>query len=52
MDKAYPAKTPMFVCALEMDTDPFMPKEEGEEVLGIEYPYLSMCHWSANVSHK
>jgi hypothetical protein len=34
MDKAYSARTPMIVRALEKDTDPFMPKEEGEDVLG------------------
>jgi hypothetical protein len=41
MDKAYSARTPMIVHALEKDTNPFRPKEEGEEVLGQEYPYLS-----------
>jgi hypothetical protein len=42
MDKAYLARTPMFVRALEKDTDPFRSKEEeGEEVLGQEYPYIS-----------
>jgi hypothetical protein len=41
MDKAYSARTPMVVHALEKDTDPFRPKEEGEEVSGQEYPYLS-----------
>jgi hypothetical protein len=41
MDKAYSAKTPMVIHALEKDTDPFRPKEEGEEVSGQEYPYLS-----------
>jgi hypothetical protein len=42
MDKAYLARTPMFVRALDKDTDPFRPKEEeGEEVLGQEYPYIS-----------
>jgi hypothetical protein len=41
MDKAYSARTPMIVCALENDKDPFKPREEGEEVLGQEYPYLS-----------
>jgi hypothetical protein len=34
MDKAYSARTPMIVRALEKDTDPFRPKEEGEDVLG------------------
>jgi hypothetical protein len=41
MDKAYSARTSMIACALEKDTNPFKPKEEGEEVLGQEYPYLS-----------
>jgi hypothetical protein len=41
MDKAYSTRTPMVVHALEKDIDPFRPKEEGEEVLGQEYPYLS-----------
>jgi hypothetical protein len=41
MDNAYLAKTPMVVHAIEMDTDPFRLKEEGEEVLGHEYRYLS-----------
>jgi hypothetical protein len=42
MDKAYLTRTPMIVRALEKDTDPFRPKEEGEEVLGQEYPYLNV----------
>jgi hypothetical protein len=28
--------------ALEKDKDTFRPKQEGEEVLGAEYPYLSI----------
>jgi hypothetical protein len=40
MDKAYSARTPMVIRALEKDKDPFRPKE-GEEVLRQEYPYLS-----------
>jgi hypothetical protein len=42
MDKAYSAKTTMIVRALEKDKDPFMPKEEGEELFGLEYTYLSV----------
>jgi hypothetical protein len=42
MDKVYPSKTPMVVRALEKDTDPFQPRQEGEEVLGSEYSYLSI----------
>jgi hypothetical protein len=41
MDKAYPSKTPMVVRALEKDTALFWPCEDGEEVLGSKYPYLS-----------
>jgi hypothetical protein len=32
----------MVVRALEKDTNPFWPHQEGEEVLGSEYPYLSV----------
>jgi hypothetical protein len=42
MDKTYSARTPMVIHALKKDTDPFRAKEEGEEVLGQEYPYLSV----------
>jgi hypothetical protein len=41
MDKAYPQRTPMIVHALQKDKDPFRLIQEGEEVLGAEYPYLS-----------
>jgi hypothetical protein len=41
MDKVYSARTPMVIRALEKDKDPFRPREEGEEVLGQEYSYLS-----------
>jgi hypothetical protein len=42
MDKAYPQRTTMIVHTLEKDKDPFRPKQEGEEVLGAEYLYLSV----------
>jgi hypothetical protein len=42
MDKAYLSKTPMVVRAFEKDIDPFWPRQEGEEVLGSEYLYLSV----------
>jgi hypothetical protein len=42
MDKAYPYKILMVVRVLENDTDPFRPRQEGEDVLGSEYPYLSV----------
>jgi hypothetical protein len=41
MDKAYPQRTLTIVRALEKDKDPFRPKQEGEEVSGAEYKYLS-----------
>ena len=41
MDKAYPCKTPMVVRSLEVEKDPFRPREEGEKILGPELPYLS-----------
>jgi hypothetical protein len=41
MDKAYLARTPMVVRALQKETHPFRLKE-GEEVLGPEYPYLGV----------
>jgi hypothetical protein len=41
MDQAYPSKTSMIVCTLEKDNDPFRPRDDGEEILGPEYPYLS-----------
>jgi hypothetical protein len=40
MDKAYPLR--MIICTLKNDIDPFRPKQEGEEVLGAEYSYLSV----------
>ena len=39
--KAYPSKTPMIGRYLQQDKDPFRPKEEGEDVLGPKFPYLS-----------
>ena len=41
MDKSYPTKTPMVVRSLDVEKDPFRPREEGEEVLGQHVPYLS-----------
>jgi hypothetical protein len=41
VDKSYPSKTPMVVRGLEKDTDPFQSRQEGEEIMGSEYPCLS-----------
>jgi hypothetical protein len=42
MVKGYPSKTLMVVRALEKDTYPFRPCQEGEEVLDSKYPYISV----------
>nr|CAD40421.3 OSJNBa0065J03.17 [Oryza sativa Japonica Group] len=41
MDKSYPSKIPMVVRSLDVEKDPFRPKEDGEDVLGPDFPYLS-----------
>lgn len=41
MDKAHPLSSPMVVRSLDVNKDPFRPKEDGEELLGPEVPYLS-----------
>ncbi|XP_074378407.1 secreted RxLR effector protein 161-like [Apium graveolens] len=40
MDKSHPLTTPMVVRSLEPDKDSFRPREDDEEVLGPEIPYL------------
>nr|ABA98007.1 retrotransposon protein, putative, Ty1-copia subclass [Oryza sativa Japonica Group] len=39
MDKSYPSKTPMVVRFLDVEKDPFRPKEDGEDVLNQFYPH-------------
>ena len=39
--KSHPLNSPMVVRSLEVTKDPFRPKEENEELLGPEVPYLS-----------
>ena len=41
MDKSHLVNSPMVVRSLEVNKDPFCPKEENEELLGPEVPYLS-----------
>ena len=41
MNKSHPLSTPMVVQSLELDKDPFRPKEDIEDILGQEVPYLS-----------
>ena len=41
MDKSHPLSSLMVVRSLEVTKDHFSPKEENEELLGLEVPYLS-----------
>ena len=41
MDISHPLSSHMVVRSLEVTKDPFRPKEENEELLGPEVPYLS-----------
>jgi hypothetical protein len=41
IDKSYPNKTPMVVRSLEMETDQFRPRDEEEDILVPQVPYLS-----------
>ncbi|KAL6567812.1 hypothetical protein OROGR_001480 [Orobanche gracilis] len=41
MDKAHPVSTPMIGRSLDIKKYPFRPKEDDEELLGAEIPYLS-----------
>ena len=41
MDKSHPLSSLMVVRSLEVTKDPCRPKEENEELLGLEVPYLS-----------
>ena len=41
MDKSHLVNSPMVVHSLEVNKDPFLPKEENEELFGPEVPYLN-----------
>ena len=41
MDKSHPINSFMVVRSLEVNKDPFRPKEENEKLLGPEVPYLN-----------
>jgi hypothetical protein len=41
MEKAHPLSTLMVVRSLDVKNDPFRPREDSEEILGHEVPYLS-----------
>ena len=42
MDKVHPVSTPMIGRTLDPKKDPFRPKDDDEEILGAEVPYLSV----------
>jgi len=42
MDKSYQTKPPMVVRSLDVEKDPFRPREEEEEILGQHVSYLSV----------
>jgi hypothetical protein len=41
MNMFYPSKTPMVVRSLDLEKDPFIPRDDEEHILGPEFPYLS-----------
>jgi len=41
MDKSHPLCTPMIVRSLDVNNDPYRPKEKHEELLGLKVPHLS-----------
>jgi hypothetical protein len=41
MHMSYPSKTPMVVRSLDLEKDPFRPRDDEEQILGPEFPYLS-----------
>jgi hypothetical protein len=42
MNMSYPSKTYMVVRSLDLDKDPFRPRDDEEQILGTELPYLSV----------
>ena len=54
MDKAHLLCTPMIVRSLDVKKDHFRPREDNEEILGLEVPYLSAIGalmYLANCTH-
>ncbi|KAL0324728.1 UNVERIFIED_CONTAM: Secreted RxLR effector protein [Sesamum calycinum] len=41
MDKSHPLSTPMVGRSLDVEKDPFRPRESDEELLGPKVPYLT-----------
>lgn len=48
IDKSHPLTTPMMIRSLEPDTDPFLPHEDGENVLGLKIPYIGALMYLTN----
>lgn len=42
MNNAYPTKTPIIVRYLDMNKDHFLPRDEVQEILGCDFPYLNV----------
>ena len=42
MDKAHSLSTPMVVRSLDIHKDPFRPRQDDEDILGPEVPYMSV----------
>jgi hypothetical protein len=42
MNMYYPSKTPMVVRSLDLEKDPFRPRDDEEQILGPEFSYLSV----------
>jgi hypothetical protein len=42
INMSYPSKTPMVVRSLDLEKDPFRPRDDEEQILGPGFPYLSV----------
>jgi hypothetical protein len=54
MNMSYPTRNPMIIQSLYMEKDVFVPRDDNEEILGQNYPYLyaiSALMYLANSTH-
>ena len=51
MDKSHPLSSLMIVHSLEVKNDIFCPKEDNEELLGLEVPYYIVIGASMNLAN-
>jgi hypothetical protein len=42
INMSYPLKTAIVVRSLDLEKDPFRPRDDEEQILGPEFPYLSV----------